>query len=73
MHCEPVTSPWSPGEFNVPISSLLEGGAFDSQEVTVIVEAFEEVVGRLGISRFKSRTGGTHRPTAYRRREKRRH
>jgi hypothetical protein len=39
----------------VPISSLLEGGAFDSQEVTVIVASFEEVLNRLAITRGSNR------------------
>jgi hypothetical protein len=35
----------------VPISELLGGTAFDSQEGAVIVEAFEQVLSRLGIVR----------------------
>ncbi len=35
----------------MPISSLLEGTVFDSQEVAVIIESFEEVLNRLGIAR----------------------
>lgn len=35
----------------MPISGLLEGTTFDSPEVAVIIESFEEVLGRLGIAR----------------------
>jgi hypothetical protein len=35
----------------MPISSLLEGTTFDSPEVSVIIESFEEVLSRLDIAR----------------------